>query len=164
MTTIKDIQQKILDKIEQKYKGGVSRERLARIFGDQDKDSDGFVTLPQFKEALSQGGGNPISEAEAEFLFHFYDTLAETQEPQGGVEVLMVAQDLAAAVPAYSTGFNSGAEGIKSNKGAKGNQPSQVRGGSRDPRRARSRPRSRLSPLPTPFFFRHAPVHRSHAS
>ena len=33
MTTIASIQKKILEKVEQKYKGGVTKERLARIFG-----------------------------------------------------------------------------------------------------------------------------------
>ena len=126
--TIADIQKKILEKVEQKYKGGVSKERLARIFNEKDKDKDGFVSQVEFIAALQEGGGNPVSDMEAEFLFTFWDTLAGQKDPQGAVEVVMAVEDLMAAMPTYSTGFNSGDLGIKANKGAKGNLPSQAGG------------------------------------
>jgi len=128
MATIKSIQLKILEKVEQKYKGGVTKERLLRIFTDKDSNQDGFVTLVQFKEAIREGGGNAISDAEAEFLFDFWDTMAGQQEPQGAVECALCATDLLASQPSYNTGFNSGDELIKANKGGRGNLPSQQGG------------------------------------
>ena len=127
MTTIKDIEQKILDKIEQKFKGGNLKSRLGRIFSDQDKDQDGFLTFVEFMKALVDGAGNPISQQEAEFLFNFWDTLGGQEPAQGAIQWSLAVQDLLQTSPVYGTGFNSGDEFLKANKGGRGNKPSQAR-------------------------------------
>ena len=126
--TIKQIVEKILEKMEQKYKGGVSKERLNRIFENKDANRDGFISVIQFKEALTEGGGNPISEKEASFLFGFFDTLAHQKDPEDMVEIPFIVDQILQAQPQYGTGFNSGDEMIKANKGGRGNLPSQAGG------------------------------------
>lgn len=126
--TVAQIQSKILEKVDQKYKGGVSKQRLDKGFRELDLDGDGFLRFNEFAEALSVHFGNPISGDESQFLFQFWDTMAGQQEPQGAIEIDLAVQDLLSSVPQYGTGFNSGHDGIKSNKGAKGNMPSQAGG------------------------------------
>ena len=126
--TTKQVMEKIIEKIEQKYKGGVSKERLTRIFENKDANRDGFISLIQFKEALTEGGGNPISEKEAIFLFDFFDTLAHQKDPEDMVEIPVIVDQILQAQPQYGTGFNSGDELIKANKGGRGNLPSQAGG------------------------------------
>jgi len=125
--TVKNIQQKILDKMDQKYKGGATAQRLNQAFGDKDRNQDGFVSESEFKAALREGCGNPLDDKEAEFLFDFWDTLAGTQEAQHAVEIGIAVQDLMNSTPQYGTGFNSGGDGFRKT-GAKGNQPSQAGG------------------------------------
>ena len=141
--SIASIQTKFLEKIEQKYKGGVSKERLIKIFGGKDTNEDGFITLVEFKRAISESG-NALSDPEAEFLFHFWDTMAQTQEPRGQVEVGLCVHDLISSQPQYGTGFRSGEDGLKANKGAKGNLPSQQGGifGGQAPSMQQGRPPS----------------------
>lgn len=124
--TVKSIQVKILEKMEQKFKGGATPQRIIRAFEDADRDKDGFLMASEFRSALS-ALGSAVSDEEANFLFHFWDTLAETQEPQGAVEIGIAVRDLMSSVPSYGGAFNSGDDGFK-NKGAKGNLPSQEGG------------------------------------
>ena len=42
--TIADIQAKIVSKFDEKYKGGMTKQRLERMFREADKDADGFIT------------------------------------------------------------------------------------------------------------------------
>ena len=118
--------EQLIEKFEQKFKGSITPSKLSRIFGDQDSDNDGFITLAQFKQAITMSG-NALSDIEAEFLFHFWDTMAEQQPAQGAIEIGVAVADLVASVPSYNGGFRSGEEGFKM-KGAKGNQPSQEGG------------------------------------
>lgn len=66
--TIADIQAKIVSKFDEKYKGGMTKQRLERMFREADKDADGFITFPEFKSALEQNV-NALSDDEAAFLF-----------------------------------------------------------------------------------------------
>merc|ERR1719473_340909 len=86
-----------------------------------------MISLPEFFKAL-EIIGSPLTPEEGTFLFHFWDTQAEQQDPIGFVPVPLIVQDLLTNVPEYSTGFNSGQEAIKTTKGARGNLPSQSGG------------------------------------
>jgi len=46
MTTIADIQAKILAKMENKFKGGATSQRLKRMLFDVDSDKDGLCVCP----------------------------------------------------------------------------------------------------------------------
>jgi hypothetical protein len=46
MTTIADIQAKILAKMENKFKGGATKQRLQRMLSDVDSDKDGLCVRP----------------------------------------------------------------------------------------------------------------------
>lgn len=124
--TIADIQAKIVAKFDEKYKGGMTKNRLERMFREADKNNDGFITLPEFVMALEQNA-NALSDDEASFLFQFWDTMAGQQEPQGAVQTDLAVNDLLSSQPEYTTGFRSGAEGFRA-KQAKGNLPSQQGG------------------------------------
>jgi len=82
------------------------------------------ITFKEFNAAL---GELCLAPDEASFLFQFWDTMAGQQEAQGAVDIQLVVTDLIGSVPTYSTGFNSGPEGFKSN-GNKSNR-SSVQGG-----------------------------------
>jgi len=128
MTTVKELQLKILDKIELKHKSGVKKHTLESIFGNADKNRDGLLSLNDFATALEMQCSNALSKPELNFVFEFWDTMAGQRDASGFIEVDLVVQDLLASMPTYGTGFNSGDEGIKANKGAKGNLPSQSGG------------------------------------
>ena len=124
--SIKQIQVGILEKLELKkeFKGGVTKQKLAKYFSEFDKDNDGFLTAADFSMACPV---TMVAKDEAEFLFMFWDTMAGEQEGQGAIEVGLIAVDLLQCMPEYGTGFRSGDDGFKM-KGAKGNQPSQAGG------------------------------------
>lgn len=124
MTTIADIQGKFIAKLENKYKGGINKMRLNKVFAETDKDNDGFISLAEFKEAITLSG-NALAETEAEFLFAFWDTMAGQQEAQGAIEIALAVSDLLSTLPSYGGPFNSGAEGFKNKGTGKNNQPSQ---------------------------------------
>ena len=126
MASIADIQDKIIAKMEQKFKTG-GMGKVSKAFTDADSNNDGFLTLNEFNKALELCG-NALKPVEAEFLFNFWDTLAGQHEAQGVVEVEMCLKDLFGSQKSYGTGFNSGDEFIKASKGAKGNMPSQAGG------------------------------------
>lgn len=124
MTTIADIQAKILAKMENKFKGGATSQRLKRMLSDMDADKDGFVSFKEFNSAL---GELCLASDEAGFLFQFWDTMAGQREAQGAVDINLIITDLLGSVPTYSTGFNSGPEAVKGG-GNKSNR-SSVQGG-----------------------------------
>ena len=124
--SIKTIQDKLVAKLEEKFKNGVSVPKLGKMFKDHSVQQPGFLSLAEFQHALELNG-NALSANESAFLFDFWDTLAGQQDGQGFVEVSLVVQDIFNSVPEYSTGFKSGDDGFK-NKGAKGNMPSQEGG------------------------------------
>lgn len=124
--TIAKIQEKILNKYEDKFRGSVNKPKLMRAFTDVDKDNDGFLSLTEFRGGLEALGG-ALSQQESDFLFAFWDTLAGQQEPQGAVEIGICVSDLLGSLPQYGTGFNSGAD--KPNyKGGQSNKPSMAGG------------------------------------
>lgn len=151
MTSIADIQKKFLEKLENKFKGSITRAKLMRIFTDFDRDGDGFITLAEFRQSIEMSG-NALSPLETEFLFHFWDTMAEQQPAQGAIEIQVAVSDLVASVPEYNGGFRSGDEGFKA-KGGRGNLPSQeggiFGGGSYEADAAQS-PSSGYRPAPAP--------------
>lgn len=75
--TIADIQKKISEKFDEKYKGGMTKTRLKKMFEDADKDHDGFITFPEFLTAL-ETTCNALSNDEAAFLFQ---VLAHSLQP-----------------------------------------------------------------------------------
>ena len=125
MATIADLQTKILVKMEQKFKGGATNQRLRRMLGDVDSDKDGFITMKEFNTAL---GELCLATDEASFLFQFWDTMAGQQEAQGAVDIMLIITDLIGSQPTYSTGFNSGPDGFGQAGGNKSNR-SSVQGG-----------------------------------
>jgi len=125
--TVADLQRKILEKVEQKKKAGVTRASLTGIFEPCDRDHDGQLSQVEFGLALEQIG-NPLDNNELAFVFEFWDCMAGQRDRTGCVEVDLIVSDLLASQPQYDTGFNSGAETLKTNKGAKGNLPSQAGG------------------------------------
>jgi hypothetical protein len=127
MTTIADIQGKFLAKMENKYKGAITKARLTKVFSEFDHDNDGFITLDEFKSAL-EFSGNSLSETEGEFLFGFWDTMAGQQEAQGAVQISLAVSDLLSTQPAYGGPFKSGDDGFKINPTSKSNRPSQEGG------------------------------------
>lgn len=104
----------------------MTAQRLRKMFQDVDRDQDGFVTFQEFLTALEQTC-NALSPDEANFLFHFWDTMAGQQEPQGAVQSELAITDLMSSMPEYSTAFRSGDLGFRQ-KQAKGNMPSEAGG------------------------------------
>jgi len=128
MVTIAMIQSKLLEKIEQKDGAkGLRPNKLTQWLTDFDRDKDGYMFLDEFEQALTNYG-SPTTKQETKFLFDFWDTGAGQQEARGAVPIELIVQDLLESRPEYGTGFNSGSDGLKANKGAKGNLPSQAGG------------------------------------
>ena len=127
MTTIRDIQQKIVVKYESK-KGNMTESKLLKTLRDYAKTEPNAITGNEFVKAVVHDGLNAVTVEEAQFLFHFWDTMAEQQEPVGVVALGLCISDLLSTQPQYGTGFSSGPETLKTNKGAKGNLPSQSGG------------------------------------
>ena len=128
MTTIADIQSKLLKKMDNKFKNGNSERCIRSVLGEFDGDHDGFISYPEFYRAIELVG-NALNEQEAQFLFLFWDTMAGKQEERGVVEVAVAVADLLATLPEFGNGFNSGEEPYTA-PGAKGkgNLPSQSGG------------------------------------
>lgn len=125
--TIKDVQTKLLRKLEQNQKAEVSEHLLTRIFRNY-AGSDGCLTEESFAAALRDKFGSVLDGNETSFLFYFWDSMAGQREPSGLVEYQLIVADLTGAMPQYTTGFNSGNEAVKTNKGAKANRSSQEGG------------------------------------
>jgi len=125
--TIAGIQDKLISKLEQKWKGGITKEKLRKMWTAVDADNDGFVSMDEFNKGLSFNG-NALSDQEAFALFIFYDTMAESQPAQGAVEIDLAANDLIQSIAKEATPFNSGLDFKDTTKQARGNQPSQAGG------------------------------------
>lgn len=127
MTTIADLQTKIVNRMEDKFKGGASKQRLTRILQDRDGNNDGFISLKEFNDAFDVAGLS-LRPDEMSFLFQFWDTMAGQQEPQGVVEIALAVSDLMSSKPTYGGVFNSGPEAFKVKGDGKNNKPSQAGG------------------------------------
>jgi hypothetical protein len=101
MTTIADIQQKFLVKLEAKLAGGksITPMTLKKALNHFDADRDGVISVNEFIQA-TQG---KLERDEAEFLFMFWDTAAGQQEACGMVEVDLAVQNLLSSMPQYET-------------------------------------------------------------
>jgi len=124
MTTIADIQAKLLNKLESKLPGGnITPAALKKVLNHFDIDRDGVISLAEFLRAAN----GKIEADEAEFLFMFWDSAAGEREPCGMVEVDVAVNDLLSSMPQYST-LLKGADPVAVANRGKGNRPSQEGG------------------------------------
>lgn len=124
------IENKILEKLANKFKRGSVDRLLHKLFSEYDGDGDGFISFPEFHRAMEHF----ITENEARIIFNFWDATATNGHPRGAVEVVAAVSDMMQNLPEFNSGFNTmSAPGYDEQpphrrSHNKGNQPSQSGG------------------------------------
>lgn len=129
MTSIADIQAKLVDKMAEKLpsRSAINPRSIGKVLSEFDTDNDGFLSLNEFRRSVERCG-NALDGRETDFLFAFWDTCAGEREPCGRMEIRLAVQDLMGGLPDYQAAFNSGPDAGAKYSGNKSNAPSQTGG------------------------------------